>query len=117
MKVLGSMTLAGLFIMNNANAMTPAWAQKGVTTEKCAGVSKTGKNDCAANGHGCAGMAKKDNDPNEWVYVPQGLCSKLGGKVAAATATAKPATIKKTMAAPAAKAKTPATTKGVAPKK
>ena len=33
--------------------------------EKCAGVVKAGKNDCAANGHSCAGMAKKNSDANE----------------------------------------------------
>lgn len=45
--------------------------------EKCAGVVKAGKNDCGANGHSCAGMAKKDGDANEWVKVPTGTCAKL----------------------------------------
>lgn len=52
--------------------------------EKCAGVAKTGQNDCGSlNGtHGCGGKATKDNDPNEWIYVPKGLCAKIaGGKV------------------------------------
>jgi len=49
--------------------------------EKCYGVAKAGKNDCgsADGSHACAGAAKKDNDPNEWVYVPKGLCDKLAG--------------------------------------
>lgn len=47
--------------------------------EKCYGVVKAGKNDCGSktNGHSCAGQAKVDGDPNEWVYVPEGLCAKL----------------------------------------
>lgn len=50
--------------------------------ERCAGVAKAGQNDCAANGHSCAGQAKKDRDPAEWVYVPTGTCAKIaGGKV------------------------------------
>ena len=50
--------------------------------EKCLGVSKAGMNDCGATGHACAGQAKKDGDPKEWVYVPEGTCEKLvGGKV------------------------------------
>lgn len=50
--------------------------------EKCAGIAKAGKNDCQANGHSCAGQAKKDGDPNEWVSVPKGTCDKIvGGKV------------------------------------
>lgn len=49
--------------------------------EKCYGVVKAHKNDCAskANNHACAGQAKEDNDPNEWVKVPTGLCVKLSG--------------------------------------
>ena len=34
----------------------------------------------AAN-HACAGLAKKDNAPDEWKYVPAGTCTKLGGKL------------------------------------
>lgn len=53
--------------------------------EKCAGIAKAGKNDCGAldGSHSCAGQAKADNSPNEWVYVPAGTCNKItGGKVA-----------------------------------
>jgi len=49
--------------------------------EKCHGIAKAGKNDCGANGHGCAGYAKVDNDENEWIYVPEGLCEKIAGGV------------------------------------
>ena len=53
--------------------------------EKCKGVAKAGMNDCGANGHGCAGQAETDGDPNEWIYVPEGTCEKIvGGKVKAA---------------------------------
>ncbi len=49
--------------------------------EKCYGVAKAGKNDCASsNGtHSCAARAKKDGDKNEWLLVPKGLCNKLVG--------------------------------------
>jgi uncharacterized membrane protein len=47
--------------------------------EKCYGVAKAGQNDCAANGHSCAGQAKTDNDPKEWKKVPAGECEKMGG--------------------------------------
>ncbi len=53
--------------------------------EKCAGVAKTGMNDCGAldGKHDCAGKASTDNDANEWVFVPAGTCTKIvGGKVA-----------------------------------
>ena len=51
--------------------------------EKCYGVAKAGKNDCAANGHSCAGQSKVDNDPTEWKYVPKGECEKMGGTTSA----------------------------------
>lgn len=49
--------------------------------EKCAGVAKAHQNDCKNAAHSCAGQSAKDNDPNEWLYVPTGTCAKLGGKV------------------------------------
>lgn len=45
--------------------------------EKCYGVVKAGKNDCASNGHSCAGMAKKNGDAKEFVDLPEGTCMKL----------------------------------------
>ncbi len=51
--------------------------------EKCYGIAKAGKNDCAARdgSHSCAGQSKKDNDTATWVYVPKGLCERLAGGV------------------------------------
>jgi len=54
--------------------------------EKCAGVAKIGMNDCGAldGKHSCAGQAVIDNADNEWIYVPEGTCTKItGGSVAA----------------------------------
>jgi len=45
--------------------------------EKCYGVVKAGKNDCAGSGHSCAGQATKSGDSNDWVYLPKGTCEKL----------------------------------------
>lgn len=47
--------------------------------EKCYGVSKAGKNDCATKTSSCAGTAKEDNQKDAFVVVPKGLCSKLTG--------------------------------------
>ena len=59
--------------------------------EKCAGIAKEGMNDCGAldGKHACAGQAKADADPNEWVYVPEGTCTKIVGGEVAATKPAK----------------------------
>jgi len=47
--------------------------------EKCYGVAKAGKNDCAANGHACAGQSTKDGNGAEWIYVPAGTCERIVG--------------------------------------
>jgi uncharacterized membrane protein len=60
-----------------------ASAADAAAAPKCYGVAKAGKNDCAGNGHSCAGQAKKDNDPNEWKHVPKDECEKMGGKTEA----------------------------------
>lgn len=51
----------------------PAAAQD---KEKCYGVAKAGKNDCAnlSGTHSCAGQSKTDNAPEEWKYVAKGSC-------------------------------------------
>jgi uncharacterized membrane protein len=59
--------------------------------EKCAGIAKIGMNDCGAldGKHSCAGQATIDNDDNEWVYVPEGTCTKITGGVVAKLKPAK----------------------------
>ena len=47
--------------------------------EKCFGVSKAAKNDCAAGAHSCAGQSTKDFDKTSFVSVPAGVCAKLAG--------------------------------------
>lgn len=50
--------------------------------ERCYGVSKAGKNDCATSSSACSGTATQDHQKDAWVYVPKGTCSKLGGALA-----------------------------------
>ena len=63
---------AALLLAAQAQAQGPA-------TEKCYGVAKAGKNDCAANGHACAGQSKTSSDAKEWVKVPAGTCERIVG--------------------------------------
>ena len=46
-------------------------------SEKCYGIARAGKNDCAANGHACQAQARTDGDGNEWIYVPAGTCERF----------------------------------------
>jgi len=56
--------------------------------QRCYGVAKAGQNDCGTAVHGCAGMARVDQDPAEWKMVPKGSCEKAGGKLSAPSADA-----------------------------
>jgi uncharacterized membrane protein len=47
--------------------------------EKCYGISAAGKNDCSTRGHSCAGESQTAKDPNSWIYVPVGTCTKIEG--------------------------------------
>jgi uncharacterized membrane protein len=77
---LVSAALGGLLALGAVSATAAEEA-----TEKCYGVAKAGKNDCAAGKHACAGQATKDRDANEWVKVPKGTCERLvGGSLAPA---------------------------------
>lgn len=59
-------------------ATTPATAQERPKMEKCYGVAKAGKNDCAAGpGTSCAGTSTRDYQGNAWTLVKAGTCAKI----------------------------------------
>jgi uncharacterized membrane protein len=60
------------------HAQPPAAAPK-FEAERCFGVARAGKNDCAANGHACQGQAKRDHNPREWLFLPAGTCERIVG--------------------------------------
>ena len=47
--------------------------------ERCYGIAKAGKNDCATSSSACSGSARQDNQKDAWVYVPKGMCQKVAG--------------------------------------
>ena len=50
--------------------------------EKCYGINKVAKNDCAEGAHSCAGQATQARDGKSFVLLPAGDCSKIqGGKL------------------------------------
>ena len=58
-------------------ASSPSVAQK-APMEKCYGVAKAGKNDCAAGpGTSCAGTSTRDYQGDAWKLVKKGTCEKI----------------------------------------
>lgn len=76
-KLLATVSVLSTALMLASSPMALA-QDKGV--EKCYGVSKAGKNDCAAGpGTSCAGTSTSDGQGNAWMYVSKGTCAKLVG--------------------------------------
>jgi uncharacterized membrane protein len=52
-----------------------------IPRERCYGIVKAGKNDCANAKHSCATQSTDSGDSTEWLMLPKGLCKKIvGGK-------------------------------------
>jgi uncharacterized membrane protein len=52
---------------------------KDAGVEKCAGIVKGGKNDCATSSNACQSQVNADSNPEAWIYVPRGTCEKIVG--------------------------------------
>jgi uncharacterized membrane protein len=58
---------------------TSAFAADDAKLEKCYGVAKAGKNDCAGGAHACAGQSSKDGSTKEFIELPKGTCQRIVG--------------------------------------
>jgi uncharacterized membrane protein len=56
-----------------------AFAADEGNSEKCYGVAKAGKNDCAGAAHACAGQSSKDANAKEFIKLPKGTCERVVG--------------------------------------
>ena len=72
---ISSAIAAGLMMATAGDAFA------GSKAEKCYGVAKAGKNDCAVKslGTSCAGTATADGISDAFVFVPKGSCEKIVG--------------------------------------
>lgn len=71
-------TIFAAVIAAGVSGATDAQAQTKPAMEKCYGVAKAGKNDCAAGpGTSCAGSSSVDYQGNAWTLVKKGTCLKI----------------------------------------
>ena len=62
------------------SAQKPVMPPSAFKTEKCYGIAKASKNDCASTGNNsCGGSTKANADPKAWIYVPAGYCDRIVG--------------------------------------
>jgi uncharacterized membrane protein len=72
-------TAIGGVLALGALSMT-AHAADDPSTEKCYGIAKAGKNDCAGASHACAGQSKQGaNVAKEFIKLPKGTCERIVG--------------------------------------
>lgn len=76
-KLILAAAIGGLVSLSAVASAADAGAA--ATTEKCFGVAKAGKNDCASNGHSCAGQSKQEANGKEWIKLPKGTCERVAG--------------------------------------
>ena len=69
--------ISSLLALGSAAFAAPATMKPDM--EKCYGVAKAGKNDCAAGAHACQGQSKLSGDGHDFVAVPKGTCDRLNG--------------------------------------
>ncbi len=79
-KTPATLAAIGALLAIGAGAVTtPSLAADKAEQEKCYGVAKAGKNDCAGTAHACAGQATTSGDANEFISLPKGTCERLNG--------------------------------------
>ena len=83
---IAALTSGGIFASTAAQA---AGAVVCAEQERCYGIAKAGKNDCATSSSVCSGSAKQDNLKDAWIYVPKGTCQKVAGGMLALPDTKK----------------------------
>jgi uncharacterized membrane protein len=71
--------ISSLLTLSAVAFATPSFAADKADMEKCYGVAKAGKNDCAGAAHACAGQSKVDAGGKEFITLPKGTCERLAG--------------------------------------
>jgi uncharacterized membrane protein len=75
--IIASAIAAAIAGPSLVSAQHPAPAPE-FKAEKCYGIAKAGKNDCASTGNNsCGGTSRIDADPRAWIYVPEGYCERV----------------------------------------
>jgi uncharacterized membrane protein len=70
-----TITTAAVIALMTAGAAHAGPVKPQPNKEKCYGIAKAGKNDCAAGpGTSCAGTSTRDYQGNAWKYVAKGTC-------------------------------------------
>ncbi len=76
--LIAGTTIATVLALGSLATTTgTAVAAKSKNVEKCFGIAKAGKNDCATATTSCAGTSTASGQKDAWLYVPKGSCEKI----------------------------------------
>lgn len=78
-KTTRTLTAIGSVLALGSALAAPTFAADAPAMEKCYGVTKAGKNDCAGAAHACAGQSKANASGKDWIKLPAGTCERLAG--------------------------------------
>lgn len=78
-KVVINTVVASILALGTLTATGASSAADAQDMEKCYGIAKAGKNDCATGSAGCAGSSKKDSQGDSFLLLPKGTCEKIVG--------------------------------------
>jgi uncharacterized membrane protein len=76
-KVLTSAIIAGTMSL----AAGSAGIANAENKVKCYGVAMAGKNDCAGQGHSCAGSSNKEYSYDDWKVMTEEKCEEMHGSL------------------------------------
>ncbi len=72
--------ITGLLALSTVGMLTTVTnAAAAEKMEKCYGIVKAGMNDCQTATQSCAGSATKDQQPDAFLFLPNGTCNKIVG--------------------------------------
>ncbi len=95
--LIGTAMGAALLVACSEASEESKMAASAAGKEKCYGVSKKGKNDCAAGpGTTCAGTSTINYQGNAWTYVKQGTCKNIKTPYGRGSLTAKKSRVPRT---------------------
>lgn len=77
-KKLIQTAIAGVLALS---VVMPSTAIAAPAQEKCYGIAKAGMNDCETStpGQNCSGSSTRDRQPDAYIFLPKGICSKIVG--------------------------------------
>ena len=75
-KIATAASIASIAVLTTGLMSAPVMASE---KEKCYGIAKAGKNDCATKTSSCVGTSKTDFQKDAFIAIPKGLCERLAG--------------------------------------